>query len=215
MAKPFFVKDCAQAVLSTGESAASLSEMREVLNHIGPSSLYYHFWGRHFRPAFDHPELHNDFARWSYLSLHDQILSERLGIIDPTDYKDLEELRRVLIDILDQRLDEIEHLFWSTKQNRFHFLKAVTLVFETDIVINHPVELKEYLPKMTKTSIFYHFLDARRRTPAQTDDFSFWLSEAGYGNDDILNKIAHIDPYFLSLTAQKQKLIEIISEYFS
>lgn len=213
MAQPFFVKDCALAVLSTGESAASLNEFRDVLSKIAPSSLYFHFWGRHFRPSFDHPELHNDFARWSYLCLHDHILSERLGIVDPTDYQVIEELRSSVLEIVDQRLDEIDHLYWSTKQNRFHFLRAVTLVYGTNIVLNQPQELKSILPKMSKSSIFYHFLDARRRTPNQTDDFTFWLQEKGI-EGEIIDKIAHIDPYFLSLATQKQKLLEIFNEYF-
>ena len=107
MTKPFLVKDCALGVLSTGEAAGSIIELKETLSHINPSSLYFHFWGRHFRPSFTHPEFHNDFARWAYTALHDPILAERLGIVDPTEFEDLETLRQATIEVVEQRLDEL------------------------------------------------------------------------------------------------------------
>lgn len=215
MAKPFFVKECALGVLSTGEAAGSIIELKEILSRINTTSLYFHFWGRHFRPSFTHPEFHNDFARWAYTALHDPILAERLGILDPTEFEDLEELRQATIEIVEQRLDEIELIRWSTREHRFHFLRSIIVVFDTTTTISHPCELKTLLPTLSSTSIFYHFIDARRRTPNGTDDFSYWLAEEGPEYGDLLKKIQHIDPYFLSLNEQKQKLTEIISNHFA
>ena len=161
------------------------------------------------------PEFHNDFARWTYLYLHDHILAERLGIIDPTEYADLEELRKVLIEIFEQRIDEIEYSFWSKGENKFHFQRSIIIVFNTARSVEHPSELKNILPTLTTTSIFYHFIDARRRTPTGMDDFSFWLAEEGPMYKDLLKQIKHIDPFFLSLTEQRQKLTEIMSTHFS
>lgn len=213
MTKPFFVKDCALAVISTGEAAGSLVELKEVLARIPTSSIYFHFWGRHFRSSFASPELHNDFARWAYLQLHDRILAERLGIVDPTDYTDLEGLRRALSEVIEQRLEEIEHIWGTNRENKFHFLRSEIVVYATETVIGHPVDLKTILPTLTPTSIFYHFIDARRRTPNETDDFSFWLTEQGI-DGEIMAKIQHIDPYFLTLTEQRQKLTEIMVSHF-
>jgi len=215
MTKPFLVKDCALAVVSTGMAVASIIEFKDILTQIPASSLYFHFWGRHFRTTFFHPEFHNDFARWTYLHLHDRILSERLGIVDPTEYSDLEELRRAIFEIIEQRLDEIEIITWSTRENKFHFLSSIIVVFDTMLSIAHPSELKTLLPTLSATSIFYHFIDARRRTPSGKDDFSCWLTEENAGDDSLLKKIQHIDPYFLSLIEQRQKLTEIMDSHFS
>ncbi len=214
MTKPFFVKDCALAVVSTGKTASSIEEFKEVLPYISLSSIYFHFWGRHFRPSFDHPELHNDFARWSYLVLGDHILSERLGIIDPTEYVSLEELKMEVLEVMEQRLEESEVPAWSVVKNKFHFQRSVIVIFDSEKTIKHPSELKAILPTLTATSIFYHFIDARRRTSTGVDDFTAWLSEATPETPDLLKKIQHIDPYFLSLTEQRQKLSEIMEEYF-
>jgi hypothetical protein len=211
--RPFYVKDCVLAVLSTGEAASSMSEFKHILTHIPTSSLYYHFWGRHFRSTFVQPEFHNDFARWSYYFLHDRILSERLGILDPTEYGDLEDLRSAMIEILEQRLDEIKFAFWSKGENMFHFLRSTIIVFDTAITIEHPIELKQILPTLSPSSIFYHFIDARRRTSTGIDDFSFWLAQEGSVYETLLKKIQHIDPFFLSLVEQRQKLTEIMVNY--
>ena len=215
MGKPFKIKDCALAVVSISEAAASIIEFKEKLMRIPVSSLYYHFWGWHFRPSFVHPEFHNDFARWTHQHLHDSILAERLGIIDPTEYDDLENLRKKILEVIEERIEEIEFLTLSTKENKFHFLRSVIVVFDTGVVIGHPSELKMALSAFSDTSIFYHFIDARRRTAAGTDDFTAWLIEENVNDDALLQKIQHIDPYFLSLAKQKQKLIEIMDSYFS
>jgi hypothetical protein len=213
MAKPFCVKDCALAVMSTGEAAGSLVELKEVLGRVPTSSLYFHFWGRHFRPFFLHPELHNDFALWAYRHLNDHILAERLGILDPMDYNSLEELRKAILEAIEQRLDEVEHLWGTSRENKFHFLRSRIVVFDTEMTIECPADLKTHLPAFTSSSFFYHFIDARRRTADGSDDFSAWLTEEAV-NGELMHQIQHIDPFFLSLLEQRQKLTEMLVNHF-
>lgn len=211
--EPFLIKDCALAVISTGISAASIIEFKAAIAHIPASSLYYHFWNRLFWNFFIYPEFHNDFADWAYRYLHDPVLSERLGIINPTEYSNTENLRNDVLEIFEQRIDEMEAIQWSIRENKFHFLRSEIIIFETDKKMTHPSELKTVFPTMSLSSIFYHFIDARIRTFNGKDDFSSWLEE-GREYGELLNKIQHIDPYFLPLAEQKQKLIDIFHGYF-
>lgn len=213
MVEPFSVKDCALAVISTGISAASIVEFKGAITHIPTSSLYYHFWKRHFWHSFVYPEFHNDFAEWAYHYLHDPILSERLGIIDPNEYSSLDELRNEMLEIIEQRIDEMEYIQWSTRENKFHFLRSEIIVFDTMSIIETPAKLITVLPQLTSTSIFYHFIDARRRTPNKMDDFSNWLKDFGPEYEVLLKKIQHIDPYFLSLKEQRERLTQIIGAH--
>jgi hypothetical protein len=66
---------------------------------------------------------------------------------------------------------------------------------------------------MSPGNIFYHFIDARRRTTDRVDDFRAWLDPMEkYQN---LNKIlATVDPYFNTLTELKNQLTNIFMEYF-
>ena len=209
---PFHVKDCSLALIATGEAAASLVELRDQLYRIPTSSLYYHFWGGRLRLSFAHPEYHNDFSYWAHFSLHDEILTERLSIIDPTEYADLEELRKRVIDIIEERLEEIEYVVW-TRENKFHFLRSIIVVYDVGQKTMAPSELKGIIPKIPLTSIFYHFIDARRRTQEGSDDFSLWLSSFDRQFSELISKIKLIDPYFLSLSEIRQKLVELFNQY--
>lgn len=209
----FVVKDCALAAIATGSSASSLYELKEIIGRIPTSSLYHHFWGGRLRPSFAHPDYHNDFATWAHFSLHDNILSERLNIIDPTEFATLDEMRQILMEIIENRLDEMEYTFWSKSDAKFHFLRSIIVVFDTSTAITHPRELKGAVPMMATNSIFYHFIDARRRTEKGIDDFTFWLSSFDDQYKELIADIAHIDPYFLDLASIKNRLIEIINKY--
>ncbi len=213
MSNSFDVKDSNLSLRTTGEIAASLLEFKDLLYQIPISSLYYHFWGRRLRISFIHPEYHNDFAEWAHFGLHDEILAERLTIIDPTEYPDCEQLRKQVIDVIEDRLEEIEYILWSRKEYKFHFLQSILIVYDLGIKITSPVELKNIISKLPLTSIFYHFIDARARTVDGSDDFSFWL--LGFDNKftDLIKKIKLIDPYFLLLSEIKQKLTELFNEH--
>ena len=208
----FYVKDCTLAVISTGESASSLTELRDLISRVSGNSLYYHFWGGRMRPSFLHSEYLNDFAYLAHFSLHDDILAERLEIIVPNDYEAMEELRLVLLEIIEQRIDETDHVFWLKKEAKFYFLSSTIIVFDTPIVLAHPAELKTVLPTLSSNAIYYHFIDARRRTRHNIDDFSSWLDSYEGEYTELIQKIQHIDPYFFPLTEIKQSLSQLFNE---
>lgn len=160
----FAVKDCALAAIATGRRAQNLRELRDVLAVVHPGAIYYHFWGHLLRPRFDDPEYNNDFAVWCFRSLHDRKIAERLSIVDPTDFPDQESLRRELIEIIEERLDETEFPPWAKTDQQFNFVRSQIIVFDTRKRLDHPRELAAVVPHLPPSSIFYHFVDARRRT---------------------------------------------------
>lgn len=212
---PFEVKDCALIGIATGKRAQSLRELREYLLSVDPSSIYYHFWGGLLRPRFDDPEYHNDFAVWANRALHDKILAERLALIIPTDYKDIEALRQDLIDNIDERLDEIEYPLWASSDNHFEFLKTQIVIFSTHYRVEYPEQFMDVIPSLSLGSIFYHFIDARRRTPNVVDDFRAWIYEFGEKYHDLCERMHGIDPYFLTLSEMRTELAKIFRDHFS
>lgn len=210
----FSVKDCSLSTISTGEHAGTLPEFRDKLITIHEGCIYHHFWGGHLRPMFVDPEYHNDFAAWAYHTLHDDILAERLGIIDPTDYKDLEILRQVVLEVVEERLDEKEAFFWSKRREKFHFVRSKLIIFATPLKITNPIDLITAVPAMSTHSIFYHFIDARGRLPDSLDDFSVWLKSFGEKYDDLIHQLKSLDPYFFTLVELKKQIIKTINNYF-
>ncbi|GKT10076.1 DUF5752 family protein [Desulforhabdus sp. TSK] len=207
MVDPFAVKDCALISIATGKEAQNLRELSDRLETIHSGCIYYHFWGGMLRPSFDEPEYQNDFAAWAWRSLHDSRLAERLAIIDPNYYKDIEELRRELMDVIEERLAESEFVPWARSGQRFKFIRSQIVVFDTGIRIEHPGELRDRIPKMSLGSIFYHFIDARRRTKDGKNDFVQWFLSFNRGiYDDLIKRINSIDPYFTTLSALRNEL---------
>ncbi|MEJ2053809.1 MAG: DUF5752 family protein [Calditrichaceae bacterium] len=211
---PFEVRDCSLIAIATGIRAQNLRELRDRLETIEQASIYYHFWGGRLRARFDDPEYNSDFASWARHSLHDGILAERIGAIYPTDFDNLEELRLELIEIIEQRLDESEIVPWAKADQQFGFMTSQIVTFNTNRQVNKPEDFVKVLPEISYGSIYYHFIDARRRTPDRIDDFSVWLRTFDHQYEDLLEDITKIDLYFATLAEIQSQLHKIMIKHF-
>lgn len=212
--EPFAIKDCALVAIATGKRAQNLRELRSYLQTIPTSSIYYHFWGGLLRPRFDDPEYHNDFAVWARNGLNDKVLAERLSLIDPTDFIDLEYLRQELEEVIEERLDEVDFPLWASHDNQFEFIRSQIVIFDTHQEVNEPDEFTLILPDMSLGSIFYHFIDAKRRNESGLDDFHNWIKDLGDEYADLCQSIRQIDPYFSTLAELRSRLVEIFRDFF-
>ena len=205
----FIVRDCTLLTRMSGiKEAVNLRELRERVAACGENVLYHHFCETLLRPTFDYPDYHNDFAVWAKLYLGDRVLEERLGILDPYTIGSLEDLRETMLDIIDGRLSELPVNPAVSKGNEFYFLEATSLVFETGEVIEEPSQLPAKIASMTNGSIFYHFIDARRRTSDCMDDFSKWLSQFGDAGDRYRKTLCSVDISFFTLAEMRKLLVE-------
>jgi len=211
---PFEIKDCALIAIATGKRAQNLRELKEYLNTIGTDSIYYHFWGSSLRPRFDDPEYHNDFAIWAAHSLHDKFLAERLAVIDPTEFSELNDLRAEIIEIIEERLDEVDYPLWSKRDQQFEFIRSQIVIFNTERKVYSPEDFQKVVPEMSVGSIFYHFIDSRRRLSSSIDDFQNWLLNYGNDYEDLCLQIREIDPYFSTLSKLRSELAQLFTDYF-
>ncbi|MFH1011637.1 MAG: DUF5752 family protein [bacterium] len=211
--KPFAVKDCSMVAISAGRHARSLRELSMHLQAVELDSIYQHFWGGRLRPQFDEPEFQNDFASWVRHALHDHVLSEQLGVLDPTDYRHLEDLRAELVDIIEQRLAKNDYLSWAQAEQPFTFVKAQIVVFDTHRRIKDVEELCSVFPYLSLGSVFYHFIEARRREPMGIDDFRAWLARFNSQHQQLMEWLAAVDPYFGSLSDLRHRISEVLQRY--
>lgn len=211
---PFEIKDCALIAKATGKRAQNLKELKDFLSIISLDSIYYHFWGTLLRPRFDDPEYHNDFAIWAENSLHDNVLAERLAVIDPTEFQDMDQLRTEVIEIIEERLDEIDYPVWTKRDMQFEFICSQIVIFNTNKTISKPIDFVAAIPRISVGSIFYHFIDSRKRLSNAIDDFQNWLLGFGEKYYELCLKINEIDPYFSSLTKIREELTIVFRNYF-
>ncbi len=211
----FVIKDCTLLPIATGISVQTLSGLRKELADIDADSIYYHFWGYLLSPRFVEPEFMNDFAYWAFHALHDKVLAERLSVIDPARFADMEGVRQKLLDVIDERLDELDVPPVASSENKFYFVKSQMVVFDTHRVIHKPEQLKDEINRFSNGSIFYHFVDARRRQGRGVDDFRTWLLKWGTKYRDLCTMIERIDPHFMTLPELRERLSKLFNEYFS
>lgn len=211
----FAIKDCALIAIATGFTAFNLKELRDILRTVDLASVYYHFWGGLLQPRFEEREYNNDFAAWTWYGLHDASLAERLAVVDPREFQNLEELRQELLELIEHRLEEKEYLFYKHANLRFEFTRSQIVIFDTMKRAGDPESLAKELPALSTSSIFYHFIDARNRLESCKNDFSAWLSGFGESYAVLCGQLNDIDPYFSTLTEIKEQLVKVFSAHFT
>ncbi len=211
----FHVRDCALVRMSTGYRALTLREFKECIERVPSGSIYHHFWGRFLQPQFDEPEYNNDFAAWAYHGLHEKALAEKLSVIDPTEFEDIESLRQELIERIEDYLFEYEYLPCARAEDQFHFVKSQLVVLDTGVSISRPEDLQEAVANMSLGSIFYHFIDSRRRTEQRTNDFSAWLRGLGPDYEPLAFIFEKLDPYFSSLKVLRTMIHQACTSFFT
>ncbi len=214
MENPFIVRDCTLIAIATGLRAQNLRELRNRIQEVPEACIYYHFWGGLLRAKFDDPEFPNDFASWARHAIHDKRLAERLAIINPMDFENLEDLRRELLEVIEERLDELDLPPWVEADQQFYFVRSQIVVFNTGILIRDPREFMDRIPSFSLGTVFYHFIDARRRFPYGIDDFSAWFETFDGRYEDLVRAVRSIDPYFTNLFELRNELKEILDGHF-
>jgi hypothetical protein len=187
-----------------------LRDLRERLEILPVESLYHHFCQTLLRPTFDDPEYHNDLAFWARRNLHDKTFAERLAILNPFEFGTLEDLRLAVLDVIEDRIGELPHISNVQTGDEFRFLQALTVTFETKLSVGNPGALLGAVQQMTPSSIWYHFIEARRRNPGHLDDFTYWLAEHGLQDEPWIDVLSEIDFYFMSLRELQKEIVSLL-----
>lgn len=212
--RTFEVKDCALLTRMSGlPPAFNLRELRDRIAACSENVLFHHFCETTLRGTFDNPDYRNDFAVWAKLYLGDRVLAERLAVLDPYEFSSLGELRSATLEVIDERLGESAMIPWAHPGDELFFMEATTVVFDTGIRVSHSREFAAAIAAMTVGSVYFHFLEARRRPPLGKDDFTAWLLENDNGgkNRAYIEALSRIDFYFHTLPHLRKELMRVLS----
>lgn len=89
---PFIFVGCIEFKEMLGKKAWNEGELMEILEEIPLDSIYYHTHSYFLRNVYITRPYPNDFAAWVVTEVRDQLLGERLGILDPYEFRSLEDL---------------------------------------------------------------------------------------------------------------------------
>ena len=206
---PFEFKECISLVKSTGKKAKTLRELRELVALVGEESIYYHTYQYYLRRQI--LEYNNDFAHWAGESLEERALSEYFSNVDPFSFKDMDDLRKALLKVIDDYLERFPEPREVMPGNEFYFNEAIILVFPAGLRALNLAEFFIAVKYIDAPSVYYHFYEARVRLRGGSDDFSKWV-EDGLDRKDLAAKIRNIDPLMHTLDGVREHLAEMVEE---
>lgn len=182
----------------------------ELLQHIEDApieSIHHHthaYFLRHHYLAGAYP---NDFATWAAIQVRDRVLGERLAIVDPFDFEDLEALRAALISIIDDHLTHTPSVPRVVYGEPFYFMTTTLVAIPTGLEARTLSEFRDRLAGAEVAVVYYHLFEARR---CHRPTFDAWLE--AQGQEALADAIRRVHPYTTDLEGLRSRLLALCDE---
>ncbi len=203
MSKAFEFKQCITIIKATGSNAKNLHEFRDSLAIVSEGSIFHHTYQYLLKGHI--LEYTNDFAQWAGASLEEGALAEQLSNIDPYNFSTIETLRKELLRVVDEYLERFPEPRDTMPGDEFFFNETITLVFQAGVRVKNLAEFLMAMKYIDPSSLYYHFLEARRRFEGKSNDFSQWFDEE-LGKKDLAEKLRFIDPFMHDLEGIRMRI---------
>jgi trehalose synthase-fused probable maltokinase len=208
---PFSFMACLELLEFVGVRAENERQLAELMEEVPLDSIYYHthsFFLRHKFVAGAYP---NDFATWVAVQVRDRVLGERLAMVDPGEFPNLEALREELIAIIDDHLRGLQVVPGVIFGEPFDFIQSRIVEVPTGIRAATLQEFRDVLLEVDLSAIYFHFMEARMRLGRGQNDFAAWLRD-GLGLPALAAKVQAVDPYAGSLERTRSRLVQLCDE---
>jgi hypothetical protein len=205
---PFFFTGCWELREMLGRSARDEQQLLEAIEEIPLDSLSYHthsFFLRHQYIAGPYP---NDFATWAAIQVRDRVLGEKLGILDPYDFENLEALRTEIVNIIDEHLSQLQITPRVIYGEPFHFMQSRIIEVPTGLEARTLTEFKNILATVDASAVYYHNFEAILRLGRRMGDFALWIEEQLH-LPELAQKISRIDFYMASLESVRHQILKL------
>jgi hypothetical protein len=208
---PFLFTGCWELREMVGRSARDEQQLLEAIEEIPLDSLSYHtqsFFLRHKYIAGPYP---NDFATWAAIQVRDRVLGEKLGILDPYDFENLEALRTEIVNIIDEHLSQLQIIPRVIYGEPFHFMQSRIIEVPTGLEARTLREFRKILAMVDASAVYYHNFEAMLRLGRRMGDFALWIEEQ-LNLPELAKKISSLDFYMTSLESIRQRIIRLCDE---
>ncbi|MBI3989570.1 MAG: hypothetical protein HY347_08130 [candidate division NC10 bacterium] len=210
--EPFVFVGCVELQKILGERAQDEEQLVDLLEQVPLDSIYYHTHSYFLRHKYIPTPYTNDFANWSALEVRDQVLAEKLAVVDPFEFDSLEPLRDELISVIDEHLARMAIVPRVVFGEPFYFKQSAIIEVPTGLQARTLGEFWNALSEVDASAIYFHLLEARMRLNRPEGDFSVWLRES-LGLPELAKKVQAINPYLGSLERLRSKLLIVLDEF--
>lgn len=207
--RPFVFITCHELKEMLGRTAWDERELLEGIEEVPADSIHYHTLSYFLRSKYLASPYPNDFATWAAIQVRDRVLGERLAVVDPFDYEDIELLRSELVTIIDDHLSSLPTVPRVVYGEPFHFMRSVIIEIPTGIEVHTLREFRDGVQAVDLGAIYYHFFGVVRRRNHLHADPGVWLEEE-LGLSDLAERIRRLNPYVSSLDGFRTRLLALL-----
>jgi hypothetical protein len=210
----FHFVGCAELQQTLGDRADDEKRLLELLERVPPDSVYYHTHSYFLRRRYIPTPYTNDFADWAALEVRDQVLAEKLAVVDPYEFEGLEPLRDELISIIDEHLSGVTIVPRVVFGEPFYFKQSRIVPIDTGLVVSSLKEFRDALAEVDVSAIYFHLFEARMRLNHKEGDFSVWCRDALQW-PALAAGLATVNPYLGSLERVRSRLLIVLDKFLS
>jgi hypothetical protein len=211
--QPFRFSSCMELREVLGKRAMDEHRLLELIEEVPADSIYYHTHSYYLRHAYTQHLYSNDFATWVVMYAQDRVLGERLGVLDPFDFSDIEQLREEILSILADHLNPATMVPRCIVSEPFEFIRSHVIEIPLGLEARTLAEFSDALSKVEVGAVFNHVCEARMRKQPLSVDFAYWLSsEGGLGLQELAQKVEQVGRLGLSLEGMRTKILRLCDQ---
>lgn len=208
---PFVFIGCVELRQVLDRRALDERELMDRLEEVPAGSIFYHTHGYFLRHRPLTTAYGNDFARWAAVEVRDQALAERLAVVDPFEFPDLEKLREELITIIYDHLRNLNTVPQADPNGAFFFQQSHIVEVPLGPGCTTLAEFREGLATVDASAIYFHMVEARARLGRKSGDFAEWI-RTSLSMPELADRIERIDTYMTSLERVRARVLSLVDQ---
>ncbi|HXH82314.1 MAG TPA: DUF5752 family protein [Candidatus Tectomicrobia bacterium] len=206
---PFQFIGCVELRQALDHRARDERELLDRLEEVPAGSIFYHTHGYFLRHRPVTTAYGNDFAAWVAMHVRDQVLAERLAVVNPFEFRDVEDLREELATIVHDHLLRLSSVPRVEFGEVFHFQQSHIVEVPLGPAATTLAEFRAGLADVDASAIYFHMVEARTRLGRRSGDFAEWI-RTSLGLPALADAIERIDTYMTSLERVRARVLALV-----
>ena len=206
---PFQFIGCVELRQALDHRARDERELLDRLEDAPAGSIFYHTHGYFLRHRPITTAYGNDFAAWVASHVRDQVLAERLAVINPFEMDSLEELREELMSVVHDHLLRLSTIPRVEFGDAFHFQQSHIVEVPLGPAVTTLLEFRAGLADVDASAIYFHMVEARARLGRRSGDFAEWI-RTSLQLPALAERLERIDAYMTSLERVRARALALV-----
>jgi hypothetical protein len=203
---PFSFTGCWELREMLGRSVRDEQQLLEAVEEIPVDSIAFHAISFFLRNRYIVGPYPNDFATWAAIQVRDRVLGEKLGLLDPFDFENLESLRAEIVAVIEEHISRSPIISRVVYGEPFHFMQSRIVEVPTGLEVRTLREFRDTLAGVDASVVYYHTFEAMLRLGRRRGDFAAWIEDQ-LGQPELAQKFSALDPYMTTLESIRQRIL--------